>query len=222
MIKCIWKDRLDIKYGKEKETKLNKDGTYTITEVIETTPEDGFVHQPNINKMDIDNYGEFHKGYQKNISVTTSDPRITRPFAYGICGIFLAIGLLMLVFKSYFFGLLFILIATFAFLKSKKDIDNIEKELAKNSNYSQNDKTVVRELSKEVGEKFNNVTSSTFTRNKFNNFIKVSLTIYIIISAITAILISIFISIFLGIFILIILILSGLFYYIIVSKICKH
>ena len=38
---------------KKKETKLNKDGTYTITEVIETTPEDGFVHQPDINKTDI-------------------------------------------------------------------------------------------------------------------------------------------------------------------------
>ncbi len=50
---------------KKKETKLNKDGTYTITEVIETTPEDGFVHQPDINKTDINNHGEFHKGYQK-------------------------------------------------------------------------------------------------------------------------------------------------------------
>ena len=78
---------------KKKETKLNKDGTYTITEVIETTPEDGFVHQPDINKTDINNHGEFHKGYQKKFSMTTSDPKITRPFAYGICGFFLGIGL---------------------------------------------------------------------------------------------------------------------------------
>lgn len=207
---------------KKKETKLNKDGTYTITEVIETTPEDGFVHQPDINKIDINNYGEFHKGYQKNIPMTTNDPRITRPFAYGICGLFLGIGLFLLLIKSYFFGLLFILISVFGFLKSKKDIDNIEKELLKNSNYNPNDKTVAKEFTREVGEKFIDVTSSSFTKNKFKNFIKVSLPIYIIISAITAILISIFINIFLGIFILIILILSGLFYYIIVSKICKH
>ena len=205
---------------KKKETKLNKDGTYTITEVIETTPEDGFVHQPDINKTD--NHGEFHKGYQKKISMTTSDPKITRPFAYGICGFFLGIGLFLLLIKFYFFGLLFILISVFGFLKSKKDIDNIEKELLKNSNYNPNDKTVVKEFTREVGEKFIDVTSSSFTKNKFKNFIKVSLPIYIIISAITATLISIFINIFLGIFILIILILSGLFYYIIVSKICKH
>ena len=71
------------------------------------------------------------------------------------------------------------------------------------------------------GEKFNDVTSSTFTKNKFNNFIKVSLQIYIIISAIITILISIFINIFLGLFILGILILCGFIYYWIVSKICK-
>ena len=207
---------------KKKETKLNKDGTYTITEVIETTPEDVFVHQPDINKTDINNHGEFHKGYQKKFSMTTSDPKITRPFAYGICGFFLGIGLFLLLIKFYFFGLLFILISVFGFLKSKKDIDNIEKELLKNSNYNPNDKTVVKEFTREVGEKFIDVTSSSFTKNKFKNFIKVSLPIYIIISAITATLISIFINIFLGIFILIILILSGLFYYIIVSKICKH
>ena len=183
---------------KKKETKLNKDGTYTITEVIETTPEDGFVHQPDINKTDINNHGEFHKGYQKKFSMTTSDPKITRPFAYGICGFFLGIGLFLLLIKFYFFGLLFILISVFGFLKSKKDIDNIEKELLKNSNYNPNDKTVVKEFTREVGEKFIDVTSSSFTKNKFKNFIKVSLPIYIIISAITATLISIFINIFLG------------------------
>lgn len=164
----------------------------------------------------------FIKVIKKKFSMTTSDPKITRPFAYGICGFFLGIGLFLLLIKFYFFGLLFILISVFGFLKSKKDIDNIEKELLKNSNYNPNDKTVVKEFTREVGEKFIDVTSSSFTKNKFKNFIKVSLPIYIIISAITATLISIFINIFLGIFILIILILSGLFYYIIVSKICKH
>ena len=185
---------------KKKETKLNKDGTYTITEVIETTPEDGFVHQPDINKTDINNHGEFHKGYQKKFSMTTSDPKITRPFAYGICGFFLGIGLFLLLIKFYFFGLLFILISVFGFLKSKKDIDNIEKELLKNSNYNPNDKTVVKEFTREVGEKFIDVTSSSFTKNKFKNFIKVSLPIYIIISAITATLISIFRNIYFNYF----------------------
>ena len=42
--------------------------------------------------MDI--YGKYYIGYGKTVSFTTNDPRITRPFLYGVCGLFFAIGVI--------------------------------------------------------------------------------------------------------------------------------
>ena len=65
------------------------------------------------------------------------------------------------------------------------------------------------------------VRKSTFTKDHFNWFLKISLPIYCVISIIMFLLTTIFVNVFLGIFILIILILCGLFYYWIIARICK-
>lgn len=176
---------------KKKETKLNNDGTYTTTEVIKTTPEDGFVDKGNITNIN-NNYRNNYKGYSKNTSISTNDPRIIRLFVYGICGLFLGISIFMILIKPDVFWFLCTVFTIFTFFKSKKEIDNREKELLKNANYNPNDKTVIKKFTKEIKENFNGATSLNFTKNKFKEPRKPSIATYIIIiSVITTILIYI-------------------------------
>ena len=85
---------------KEKKVKVNDNGSTTIIETIETTPDDGFVHSSVTNPVRMEHYGKdntmYHKGYSKTFVYTTNDPRITRPFVYGICGVFFVIGIIAL------------------------------------------------------------------------------------------------------------------------------
>lgn len=98
-------------------------------ETIETTPEDGFVKDKTIRPVKMQHYGkgntQYHKGYAKTVVYTTNDPRISRPFVYGVCGIFLAIGILMLLIEKLFFGVIFTTTAILTFVIAKKDIDKI-------------------------------------------------------------------------------------------------
>lgn len=119
-----------------KKTKEKIDNTIInnlYKETIETTPEDGFVKDKEIRPVKMQHYGkgntQYHKGFAKTVSYTTNDPRITRPVAYGICGIFLAIGIIMLLIGNWFFGIIFTAIAIFGLVKSKKDIDKVAEEL---------------------------------------------------------------------------------------------
>lgn len=114
--------------------KIEKGQNIDNIKIIETNPDDGFVHQADINNTNMNNYGKYHKGYSKNISISTNDPRITRPFAFVISGLLLGIGIMTLLINlldfdlmSIIVGLIFIILSIFAFFKSKKDIDNIEK-----------------------------------------------------------------------------------------------
>lgn len=202
---------------------------YTKIETTETKPEDGFINKADINKVDINNYREYQKGYSKSFSFETNDPRITRPFAYGISGLFLVIGIIVLLlnlisinFIMIFIGVCFIFVGISGFIKSKKDIDKIEQELKKAGNYHEKlSKEEKEEYKKIITDGISDVRKSTFTKDHFNWFLKVSLPIYCVISIIVFLLITIFVNIFLGIFILIILILCGLFYYWLIAKICK-
>lgn len=113
----------------------NENGLYSKLTTKEQTPEDGFVYQ---NKEHIaTSWSEtnnpprsvWHKGYAKNFSYTTNDPRITRPFVYAVCGIFLLTGIILLLFRSWFMGIVFTAGVLFTFFDSKKDIDAIENDL---------------------------------------------------------------------------------------------
>lgn len=215
---------------KQKETKLNnnEDETYRTIETTETTLEDGFVHQADINLVRPDNYGKYHKGYSKNKVLSTNDPRIIKPFINSMCALFFGIGIITLLINLILhnlilliIGLAFIAISTFTFSKFKKEINNIEKELSKNPNYDSNDKKVMKEFKEDIKNNFNDISISVFTKEKMKAFVKLSLPIYCIISAIIFILISIVTNIFLGLIILILLILFGLIYFWIIFKICK-
>lgn len=209
----------------------NENGLYTKTTIKEKTPEDGFVYE---NKEHIatswseTNYpprSVWHKGYAKKFSYTTNDPRITRPFAYAICGIFLAIGIICLLFHSWFFGIVFTAVALFTFYDSKKDIDAIEKDLKKQG-HDMDSKEKKEEVRKEFAETmkngFNDVKTSTLTKEHFKWFAKFTIPLYCIIAIATSLFFMIFVNIFLGIFISLLLTVMGIFYYYVISKICKH
>lgn len=209
----------------------NENGLYTKTTITEKTSEDGFVYE---NKEHIATSWSdtnhpprsvWHKGYAKKFSYTTNDPRITRPFAYIICGIFLAIGLICLLFHSWFFGIVFTAGALFTFYDSKKNIDAIEDDLKKQGHdmYSKEKKEEVRkEFAETIKNGFNDVKTSTLTKEHFKGFAKQTIPIYCIIAIVTSLFIMIFVNIILGIFVSLLLTAIGIFYYYIFSKIFKH
>ena len=217
-----------------KKTKEKVDNTIInnlYKETIETTPEDGFVPDKEIRPVKMQHYGDgntqYHKGYSKTVVFTTDDPRITRPFIKIMCGIFFVIGLVMLLlFRDIFFGLIFIATSVFTYFKANKDIDKIADELKSQGKDVSIDSIEEKEqLKKEVvgifKDNLKDVTSATFTKERFNGFVKTSLSIYSIVVIIIVALISIFINIFLGLFLLIILVLGGLLYYYLISKLFK-
>lgn len=216
---------------KEIINEKNENGLYTKTTIAEQTPEDGFVYEnkehiaTSWSKTNHPPRSVWHKGYAKKFSYTTNDPRITRPFAYAMCGIFFAIGIICLLFKSWFFGIVFTVGALFTFYDSKKDIDAIEEELKKQGHDmdSEAEKEEVRkEFAETIKNGFEDVTSSTFTKEHFRWFAKYTIPIYCAITIITSLFISIFVNIIWGIIVLGICIVVGVFYYYIVSKIFKH
>lgn len=212
---------------KKQETRTNSNGAITTIETIETTPEDGFVREREIKPVRIDTYGKYHKGYAKTKSFSTNDPRITRPFIYGMCGIFFVIGVFTLLIGWWYFAIPFIGISVFTFVKAKKDIDEIAEELKRKGYDVTIDSVEEKEqLNQEVVGTFKDslkdVTSSAFTEDKYNWFLKTTIPIYCVIVAIVVVLISVFINIFLGLFLLIILALGGLLYYYLISKLFKR
>lgn len=209
----------------------NEKGLYTKIEVTEKNSEDGFVYE---NKEHIATSWSdtnspprsvWHKGYAKKFSYTTNDPRITRPFAYAISGIFLVIGIIFLLFHSWFFGIVFTAGALFAFYDSKKDIDAIEEDLRKQG-HDMDSESKKEEVRKEFAETmkngFNDVKTSTLTKEHFKGFAKQTIPIYCIIAVVTSLFIMIFVNIFLGIFVSLLLTAIGIFYYYIFSKIFKN
>ena len=199
-------------------------------ETIDTTPEDGFVKDKEIRPVKMQHYGkgntQYRKGFAKTVTYSTNDPRITRPFAYGVGGIFLAIGIIMLLVGNCFFGIIFTAIAIFGLVKSKKDIDKVAEELKRKGKDVTIDSIEEKEqLKNEIRDIFensiNNITTSTFTKANYKTFAKSTIPIYCIISAIIVILISAFINIFFGMFVLLIIGAVGLLYYYLISKLFK-
>lgn len=209
----------------------NENGLYTKTTIKEQTPEDGFVYQNKeriaVSWQETNNppRSVWYKGYAKKFSYTTNDPRITRPFVYTICGIFLVIGIISLLLHAWFFGIICTVMALYTFYDSKKDIDAIEEELKKQG-HDMDSKEKKEEVRKEFAETmkngFNDVKTSTLTKENFKWFSKSTIPLYCIIAVVVSLFIMIFVNIFLGIFILLLLTVFGLFYYYIISKIFKH
>lgn len=211
-----------------KDTKDNL-GIYKKVESIEKDESDGFVHESDFNQINIDNHGRYHKGPAKTVTVSTNDPRITKPFLRLICGIFFVIGFVFLamgiVYKSMFhiiFGAFILLFTAFTYYKAKIPMDELEAKLKQYPQYrEQEPKDVRKEFVGELKESWNEAKKSTFTKDNFQKFVRVSLPLYAMICLAVFIIISIFVNILLGLAILALLVLCGLFYYWIISKICK-
>lgn len=118
----------------EKEKIINDNGSYTIKEVRTQDSSDGFVQKSEMYPASMDNRGKYFKGKSMVTSFTTNDPRITRPFAYGVCGLFLVIGICLALapgFMNKIMAVFFIVIPVIGFKTAKRDIDAIEEELKK-------------------------------------------------------------------------------------------
>lgn len=147
----------------------NENGLYIKTTIKEQTPEDGFVYQ---NKEHIavslqdTNYpprSVWFRGHAKKVSYTTNDPRITRPFVYTICGIFLVIGSIFLLLRVWFLGIICIVTALLNLYNSKKDIDSIEEDL-KSQGHDMDSKEKKEEVRKEFNETIKNGFNEAFTK----------------------------------------------------------
>ena len=107
---------------KEQITKINDNGSYSTYSTTTTTPEDGFVPE-NITRPNTNNINTFHMGYSKN------DPRVTRPFVYIMCSIFIVIGLIALLLGGGLLGILMMGMGIYGICTEKKKIDAIAKNL---------------------------------------------------------------------------------------------
>lgn len=215
------------------ETKKSENTNINNVEIetIETTPEDGFVHNSVIRPTKMQHYGKddtmYHKGYSKTFTYTTNNPKITRPIIKVICGIFFAIGLVLLLFKNIFFGIIFISVSIFSYFKTKKDIDKIAEELKQQGedvtiDSKEEAEQIKTEFVGTIKDGMNDAISSTFTKNNFKWFVRVGVPFYAIVVILASLLSGIFVSVFLGLFIFGLLTIGGFLYFFILSKIFKH
>ena len=199
-------------------------------ETVETTPDDGFINAKEIRPASIRSYklpeARYLKGFAKTVTYTTSDPRITRPFAYGLSGIFIAIGILLLLFGNWFSGIMSTFIGTFALVKSKKDIDRIaEKMEAEGKDVTFDSPEEKEQFANQVKElakdSFTEVTSGTYTKDNRKSFAQKTIPVYCIFAAIVTIALGAFVNVFLGVVALIVLSATGVLYYYLFSKLFR-
>ena len=116
----------------KRETWKNDNGSYTQKTVKTTDSEDGFVPLSEMYSAGVNHVGEYHKGKMQVTGYTTNDPRVTRPFVYGMCGLFVFIGILLLLGKGFvmkFLAACFIGMGAYAFFHEKKKLDAREQQL---------------------------------------------------------------------------------------------
>ena len=212
---------------RKEEIKINKNGSYTKKETIIQKPEDGFVPDSIMEPTNTDTIGKYHKGYRTTVTYTTNDPRVTRPFAYGVSGLFLVIGIILLLCRVWIMAIPFIAISSFAFYKSKKDIDAIANELQKKGQDVTIDskeelKEVAEEVSNSINAGFEEVKKATFTKESYQWFLKATIPIYSVIVILVTLLIAIFINVIFALILLILLTLLGVLYYKMIKKICRY
>lgn len=116
---------------REVETIINDNGSYTEKVTITQTPDDGFVPDSVMRTNTRRTRGKYHMGYGKTVIYSTNDPRVTRPFAYGMCGLLIIIGIILLVLHVWIIGFPFIGMSVILFFSFKKQIDAVAEELEK-------------------------------------------------------------------------------------------
>lgn len=217
---------------KKTEYKINDNGSFTQTETIRTTPEDGVVPEREIKPAALpsETMGKYHKGYSTTKYYTTNDPRITRPLVWLFCGIFLLIGVVALVMHLWLFGILFIAAAIFTFVKSKKDIDAIAEKLEKQGkdvtiDSAEELKEVTAGVAGDLKAGFQESAQETFTKSNFRRMTKLTLPFYCILGLIVSVALSFVVSIRMGIFVFLLFTVGGILFYgvlfALLAKICE-
>ena len=120
----------------------NENGSYTRKTVKTTDAEDGFVPVSELYPSDINHLGEYHKGKAKVTSYATNDTRVTKPFVYGMCGLFICIGIALLFGKGFvmkFLAATFIGMGAYSLVHEKKKLDALEQEQLKNREEGERD-----------------------------------------------------------------------------------
>lgn len=214
---------------RKQETKRNQNGSYVYVtkETIRQTPEDGFVADRIMEPTNPDAIGKYHKGYRTTVTYTTNDPRITRLFAYGICGFFLVIGIVLLLCRDWLLAVPFIAISLFGLYRSKKDIDAVADELKeKDQDVTIDSKEELKEAAEEVADMlhsgFEEAGKATFTKESYQWFLKATIPVYAVIALLATAVTAVFAGIVLAAALLILLALVGVFYYKMIKKIFKY
>lgn len=207
------------------EVKTTKSGIVFEEETIKTTPEDGFVHEQTIRPaaLPTETRGKYHKGYSTTKTFSTNDPRVTRPFAYGMCGLFFVIGLGMLLAHQWFFALSFCGVSVFGFVKAKKDIDRIAQELKKQGrDVTIDSKEELCEVTSEVADiaktGFQESAKETFTQEHMKRLTKLTLPWYCALGVIMTVVISLVVNVILGMVVLAIFCVGGFLFYGVLMK----
>lgn len=212
----------------EKNEEIKDNDIFFKKETITQTPEDGFVPvnimrpaNPN------DHPNTYFKGYGKTVTFTTDDPRVTRPFAYGVCGLFFVIGIILLLFQIWILAIPFIAMSVFGFYKSKKSIDAKADELKKKGrDVTIDSKEELIEVAGEVADAFSSAfeesTKGTFTKERYQWFLKATIPIYSIIVITLTLFIAIFFNIIFAFILFVALVLLGVLYYKLIEKIFKY
>lgn len=203
----------------EKNDKRTSDKVVFEEQVIRTTPEDGFVPERVLRPSALpqETRGKFRKGYSSTRTYTTSDPRVTRPFVYAICGLFFVIGVIMALTENVVFGGLFIVTSVFAFVKSKKQIDAVaEKMKAQGHDVTIDSKEELAEIVADVHSTFQSgyeqCAKETFKKEQLQHMKKLALIIFFVVGIFAFTLLSVFVSVLLGIVVLLVIALSAFLY----------
>lgn len=203
----------------------NEDGTFYTEETIRTTPEDGFVaeHTMRPAAMPSETFGKARVGYNTTKSFSTNNPKVTRPFVYIFCGIFLLIGIGLLFSHAKLMAIPFLFMSVFGLIKSNKQIDKVAEQLEAQGVDTTIDspeelKEVAAEVSDTFKQNFAEVTQQTFTEKNTKSFTKKTLPIYAVLVVILSLVCGFLIRPAMGIFIFVLLTVFGIFYYCVLLK----
>lgn len=203
----------------------NEDGTFYTEETIRTTPEDGFVaeHTMRPAAMPSETFGKARVGYNTTKSFSTNNPKVTRPFVYIFCGIFLLIGIGLLFSRAKMMAIPFIFMSVFGFIKSNKQIDKVAEKLEQQGVDTTIDspeelKEVATEVADTFKQNFTEAAQETFTEKNTNNFTKKTLPIYAVLVIVVSLALGFVVHPFMGIFIFVLLTIFGVFYYCVLLK----
>jgi len=210
----------------------NIGGVNTVIETVEQTKEDGFVPETEIHEIGNDRRGKYSYGASKHFRITTNNPNITKPFLYGICVLFLIIGIIMLLLKNYLFGAVWTIITIYFFFQQKKEIDKVEEEIRQQggSVIKSNMAEDWKELGEITKEGFQDSCQATLTKENFKWFSKLGIICMSIVTPILSVIIGLIVGaiigltegIILGILVFVICVLGTLLYLFILSKIFKY